>query len=127
MPYNYRGRADMGGDARLGSALRAFREDRSISLKAAARALGTDRHATVSEIESGKRTPSFAEIVKLAQAYGVTLPDVLDAVAGRQDALEVSVALPRATGSLEDVDHAALSRLERLARDYASLKSVSAE
>ncbi len=117
----------MGGDARLGSALRAFREDRSISLKAAARALGTDRHATVSEIESGKRTPSFAEIVKLAQAYGVTLPDVLDAVAGRQDALEVSVALPRATGSLEDVDHAALSRLERLARDYASLKSVSAE
>ncbi|MDP2182654.1 MAG: helix-turn-helix transcriptional regulator [Actinomycetota bacterium] len=114
----------MGGDAHLGQTLRGFRESRGISLKAAARALGTERHATVSEIESGRRSASFAEMVKLAEAYGLTLPDVLDAVAGRPDVLEVSVALPRAAGSLEDVDRAAIARLEKLARDYVSLKSV---
>ncbi len=114
----------MGGDALLGSILRQLREAKGLSLKTAAAAIGTDRHATISEIESGKRRATFAETAKLAAAYGATLPDVLDAMAGREPTLQVAVVLPRATGTLEDVDRAAVSRLERLARDYASLKSV---
>lgn len=114
----------MAGDMRLGGMLREMREARGISLKAAAAALGTERHATISEIEAGKRNISFAEMVRLAETYGVTLPDVLEAAAGEESPLEVSVALPRATGSLRDVDRAAVARLERLARDFVALKSV---
>src|SRR5450756_452778 len=46
-------------------------ERRGLSQKAAAQALNTDRHATIAEIESGKRRTTFAEVVRLATAYGV--------------------------------------------------------
>jgi transcriptional regulator with XRE-family HTH domain len=117
----------MAGDAHLGSILHRMREDRGISLKTAATALGTERHATVSEIESGKRTATFAEIVKLAAFYGVTLADVLAAVSGEEVPLHIAVALPRASGTLTEGDRIALARMERAARDYVSLKTVLAE
>lgn len=114
----------MAGDARLGSVLRDMREARGISLKTAASALGTARHATVSEIESGKRTAAFAEIVKLSEVYGVTVPDVLAATAGEEVPLDVAVAFHRADGTLTESDRIALARMERAARDYAVLKAV---
>ena len=115
---------DMAGDARLGSVLRHMREDRGLSLKAAAAKLGTERHATVSEIEAGKRNASFSEIVVLASLYGVTLPDVLAAASGEEEPLQVAVALPRADGSLTEGDRIAIAQMERAARDYISLKGV---
>lgn len=114
----------MTGDARLGGVLREMREARGITLKAAAEALGTERHATISEIETGRRNISFAEMVRLSEAYGVTLPDVLEAAAGEVSPLGISVVLPRAEGALQDADRAAVARLERLARDFVALKSV---
>jgi transcriptional regulator with XRE-family HTH domain len=114
----------MAGDARLGSVLRQMRESRGISLKAAAGALGTERHATIAEIEAGKRNASFAEIVSLASLYGVTLPDVLAATSDETKPLEVAIALPRAVGSLTESDRIAIARMERVARQYASLKGV---
>lgn len=114
----------MAGDAGLGSVLRQMREDRGISLKAAAGVLGTDRHATIAEIESGKRKASFAEIVSLSGFYGVTLSDVLAVASGEAERLDVAVALPRADGSLTEGDRIAIARMERAARDYISLKDV---
>jgi transcriptional regulator with XRE-family HTH domain len=101
-----------------------MRDARGISLRAAAEVLGTERHATISEIESGKRTATFAEIVKLAAFYGVTLSDVLAATSGEAVSLDVSAAFPRADGELTESDRIALSRMERVARDYVSLKVV---
>lgn len=117
------------GDTGLGQVLRELRESRGLSLKSAAQALDTDRHATIVEIESGKRRATFAEVVKLAAAYGVSVADVVDGVGGAQGSgaaqgLDVVVALPRAEGPLTEDDRLALARLERTARDYADLKSV---
>ncbi len=114
----------MAGDARLGSVLHRMREDSGISLKTAASTLGTERHATICEIESGKRTAAFAEIVQLAALYGVTVSDVLAATSGAEVPLDVAVAFPRASGMLTEGDRVALARMVRVARDYASLKAV---
>jgi len=114
----------MAGDSKLGSVLRKMREGRGISLKAAAGVLGTERHATIAEIEAGRRNATFAEIVSLAAAYGVTLPDVLAATSGVNRPLNVQVALPRAEGPVTDADRLAIARLERTARDYTALKDV---
>lgn len=115
----------MAGDPRLGKALRTLREAQGISLKAAAGALlGTERHATIAEIEAGKRGVSFAEMVRLAEIYGVTLADVLSHASEEAKPLPVTVALPRTAGELGDEDRMALARMERAARDYAALKAV---
>lgn len=118
----------MSGDAGLGQVLRELRESRGLSLKSAARALETDRHATIAEIESGKRRATFAEVVKLAAAYGVSVADVVNGVIGGGSGVapraDVVIALPRAEGPMTEDDRLALARLERTARDYADLKSV---
>jgi transcriptional regulator with XRE-family HTH domain len=122
-------RRSVSGDSDLGQVLRGLRESRGLSLKSAAQALGTDRHATIAEIESGKRKAAFAEVVKLAAVYGVSVADVVNDVRGAQSSgaaqgLDIVVALPRAEGPLTEDDRLALARLERTARDYADLKSV---
>lgn len=114
----------MAGDARLGSVLRDMREERGISLKAAASSLDTDRHATVSEIEAGKRSVSFAETARLAEFYGFTLPDVMAALAGEAQPLDVQVALARAEDSMTEIDRIAVCRLERAARDYRDIRGL---
>jgi transcriptional regulator with XRE-family HTH domain len=114
----------MAGDARLGSVLRHMREDRGVSLKAAASALDTGRHATVSEIESGKRTASFAETARLAEFYGFTLSDVMAEMTGDAQPLDVVVALPRAEGALTESDRLAICRLERTVRDYRAVRAL---
>jgi transcriptional regulator with XRE-family HTH domain len=114
----------MAGDARLGSVLRGMRDGRGLSLKAAAAALGTDRHATVSEIESGRRTASFAETARLAEIYGYTLADVMAGIAGGVQPLDVAVALPRAEGALKESDRIAIGKLERAARDYRAVREL---
>ena len=118
----------MPGDAGLGRVLRSLREDRGISVTSAAQALGTSRHATVSEIESGRRKATFVEVVTLAALYGVGVADVVGAVADEGSAApvrsEAAVVLPRAEGPMTEGDRLALARLERAARDYADLKSV---
>ena len=117
------------GDSRLGQVLRELRERRGLSLKSAAQALNTDRHATIAEIESGKRRATFAEVVRLAAAYGVSVADVVDGVGSAEGSgvargPDVIFALPRAAGPMTEDDRLALARMERTARDYADLKSV---
>jgi len=118
----------MAGDVGLGRILRSLREARGISVTSAAQALGTSRHATVSEIESGRRKATFAEVVTLAALYGVGVADVVGVLADDGSAAavrsEVAAALPRAEGPMTDGDRLALTRLERAARDYIDLKSV---
>ena len=118
----------MAGDVGLGRILRSLREARGISVTSAAQALGTSRHATVSEIESGRRKATFAEVVKLSALYGVGIADVVDASADDSSAVpvrsEVAVALPRTEGPMTEGDRLALARFERTVRDYVDLKSV---
>ena len=143
-PFSYKSRRDMiamygisthakgsmrvAGDAELGQVLRSLRETRGLSVTSAAQALGTDRHATVSEIESGRRKATFAEVVKLAALYGVGVADVVgglgDADSNGAARAEVVTALPRADGPIGEDDRLALARLERVAKDYIDLKSV---
>jgi transcriptional regulator with XRE-family HTH domain len=112
------------GNVELGRVLKELRERRGITLLTAARALGTERHATISEIESGKRKASFDETATLASLYGTTVGDIMSTLAGRETELDVEVTLPRADGELSEADRLALARLERLAREYSSLKQV---
>ena len=118
----------MAGDVGLGRILRSLRDARGISVTSAAQALGTSRHATVSEIESGRRKATFAEVVKLAALYGVGIADVVDASANEGSVApapcEAAVVLPRADGPMTEGDRLALARLERAVRDYIDLKSV---
>jgi transcriptional regulator with XRE-family HTH domain len=118
----------LAGDAELGQVLRMLREAKGISVTSAAQALGTERHATVSEIEGGKRKATFAEVVKLAALYGVSVSDVVQDFAGEgascSPSPKVAIALPRAEGRITEEDRLALARLERAAGDYAGLKLV---
>jgi transcriptional regulator with XRE-family HTH domain len=115
------------GNVDLGRVLKELRERQGVSLLSAARALGTERHATIAEIESGKRRVTFDETVTLASLYGVGVGDVMSALSGVQEAVEVDVALPRAAEEVNEADRLALARLEGLAREYARLKRVARE
>jgi len=122
-----KGGKGLAGDAELGQVLRVLREAKGISVTSAAQALGTERHATVSEIEGGKRKATFAEVVKLAALYGVGMSDVVQGFRGEPSCpspRKVAVALPRAEGPINEEDRLALARLERAAGDYADLKLV---
>lgn len=125
---NLEGGDALAGDAELGQVLRMLREAKGISVTSAAQALGTERHATVSEIEGGKRKATFAEVVRLAALYGVSVSDVVQGLAGEgrtnPTSPKVAVALPRAEGPITEEDRLALARLERAAGDYADLKLV---
>jgi len=118
----------LAGDAELGQVLRMLREANGISVTSAAQALGTERHATVSEIEGGKRKATFAEVVKLAALYGVSVSDVVQGFVGEEGTYpsspKVAIAFPRAEGPITEGDRLALARLERAAGDYAGLKLV---
>ncbi|MGV8083557.1 MAG: helix-turn-helix transcriptional regulator [Coriobacteriia bacterium] len=117
----------MEGSARLGRVLKSLRENRNISVVAAARAIGTERHATISEIESGRRRVTFEESAKLAALYGVSIGELTAALSGAEIVREVSLALPRAQGAYCEADALAIARLERLAGDYQKLKRALQE
>jgi transcriptional regulator with XRE-family HTH domain len=112
------------GNLDVGRVLKDLREAKGISVTSAAQQLGTARHATVSEIEAGRRRVSFDEMVTLAGLYGVTLSDLMGRIGGQQTPGRVAVALPRANGDIKEQDRLALARMERLAAEYESLKAV---
>lgn len=114
----------LAGSPELGRVLKEMRERCGISLVNAAKAIGTDRHATVSDIESGRRSVSFEESVNLAALYGVTMADLAAAMSGKGKQEAATFALPRATVELGEPDRMALARLERLAADYSRLQQV---
>jgi transcriptional regulator with XRE-family HTH domain len=55
----------------LGATIRAVREEQGLSLTELAKAAETDK-AYISGLERGQRNPSWAFIVRLAAALGVT-------------------------------------------------------
>lgn len=54
----------------LGAAVRAIREEKNISQVALSRATGF-RQSWVSDVENGRRHPSFSSVVRLAAGLGV--------------------------------------------------------
>ena len=61
---------------RFGEKLRALRTARELTLQQLARELGYATHAYISELESGKKVPTAALVLKVARKFGVTT-DVL--------------------------------------------------
>lgn len=61
---------------RFGEKLRTLRTAHELTLQQLAGELGYATHAYISELESGKKVPTAALVLKVAQRFGVTT-DVL--------------------------------------------------
>ncbi len=61
----------------LGSRIRRLREEKGLTQVEMARLLSI-RHSTVSQWETGKRTPDYATLRRLAEFFGVPLSHLLD-------------------------------------------------
>ena len=80
---------------RFGEKLNALRAMRGLTLKDLALALGLTAHGYISELESGKKIPTAALALKIAQFFGVSLDELLqDDVALRNTPSEKSMPLP---------------------------------
>ena len=62
--------------ANLVQLLREAREAAGLSMNAVAQRAGVS-HSTISRIESDQRNPSVELVVRIAEAIGVSLPDLL--------------------------------------------------
>lgn len=71
---------------RFGQKLRALRTQRNLTLADLATRLGYDSHSYLSEVESGKKTPSTELVLKVSRTFGVSTDELL------KDELEVGGA-----------------------------------
>jgi len=62
---------------RFGEKLRLLRTQRGITLKELANALGHAAHGYISELESGKKTPTAEFVLGVALFFGVTTDELL--------------------------------------------------
>jgi transcriptional regulator with XRE-family HTH domain len=62
---------------RFGEKLRNLRTDRQLTLQQLAAALGYKTHAYISEIEGGKKAPTVAFVLKVADLFQVTTDELL--------------------------------------------------
>lgn len=74
----------------IGEALRNHRESRDLTLKGVAALIGVD-HAGLSRIERGLQGTTTDMLLRLANAYGVTLGDLFAGVTGQPPAAAVSL------------------------------------
>lgn len=58
---------------RFGEKLRALREQRGLSMRQLAEALGFQTHSFIGHLESGRKHPSLELAVKIADYFGVTV------------------------------------------------------
>ena len=57
---------------RFGVKLHSLRVQRGMTLKGLANALGYKSHGHISELESGKKTPTVAFVLRVARFFGVS-------------------------------------------------------
>ena len=62
---------------RFGEKLRALRKRHGMTLQEVAAALGYSAHAHISVLENGKKQPTAAVVLKVAQLFGVTTDQLL--------------------------------------------------
>lgn len=62
---------------RFGEKLRFLRRHRGLTLKELADALGYKAHGHISELESGKKTPTVGFVLSVARFFGVTTDELL--------------------------------------------------
>jgi transcriptional regulator with XRE-family HTH domain len=65
------------GVQRLGEKLRFLRQQRGMTVRDLAAALGYTGHSHISDIENGKREPRASFILKVALLFGVTTDQLL--------------------------------------------------
>ena len=58
---------------RLGEKVRTLRKRRKMTIKELALALGFPSHSYISEIETGKKTPTTEMIIKIADLFEVSV------------------------------------------------------
>lgn len=58
--------------------LRAWRAERMLTQRALAEAVGVKRHATIADIEAGRRTPRLGTMQRIADALEVEVRDVAE-------------------------------------------------
>jgi transcriptional regulator with XRE-family HTH domain len=73
---------------RFGEKLRALRQHSGMTLHDVATALGYSAHTHISVLEHGKKQPTAALVLKVAQLFGVTTDQLL------RDDLELGAMLP---------------------------------
>lgn len=69
---------------RFGEKLKALRLDRGLTLQQFAESLGYSAHGYISELESGKKTPTAEFVLNVSQLYNISIDELL------KDDLEVS-------------------------------------
>ena len=62
---------------RFGEKLRRLRKRRGLTVRELAEALGYSAHSHISEVETGKREPKVAFILKIADFFQVTTDQLL--------------------------------------------------
>ncbi len=62
---------------RFGEKLRVLRKQHEMTLKELAVALGYTAHSHISQIESGKKTPTVAFVLKVADLFDVSTDQLL--------------------------------------------------
>ncbi len=72
-----RGSRGSQGANRFGEKLKALRSGRAMTLQELAAALGHSAHGYISELEAGKKQPSIALVLRVAQLFGVTTDELL--------------------------------------------------
>ena len=64
----------------LGINVSRLREERGVSQKELSLMLGHTNHAHLSRVEAGKKAPSVALLLEVADVLGVSVADLLDGV-----------------------------------------------
>ena len=62
---------------RFGEKLRVLRKRHRLSIKELSREFGYSSHSYISEIETGKKTPSIGFIIKIADRFGVSVDQLV--------------------------------------------------
>jgi transcriptional regulator with XRE-family HTH domain len=73
---------------RFGEKLKALRLDRGLTLQQFAESLGYRAHGYISELESGKKTPTVEFVLSVSQLYNISIDELL------KDDLEIGL-LPK--------------------------------
>jgi transcriptional regulator with XRE-family HTH domain len=62
---------------RFGEKLRALRKRSRLSIRKLSREFGYSSHSYISEIETGKKTPSIGFIIRIADRFGVSVDQLV--------------------------------------------------
>ena len=68
---------DYQGSARFGEKLKVLRARNAMTLQQLAMALGHSAHGYISELEAGKKQPTVALVLRVAEFFGVTTDELL--------------------------------------------------